>query len=194
MRMGEQLGLLIVSPSLATHPLARLHVIYKVVWVRQQGVGLAIRGFNVLSMNLFNNKYMKRNFLHTFIIFSVLFSSLNTPPGTKVKLLGTVQVKNGFLILDDSKISVLGGEVDHMVERWELQRVRVDILMMAQQLCLGRKINIYGIHILVIVLEITGPHAGPPLVLLGLNLPHIFKRGFPFFILHPAESGQTQQE
>ncbi|XP_044054949.1 tudor domain-containing protein 3 isoform X2 [Siniperca chuatsi] len=48
--------------------------------------------------------------------------SLNTPPGTKVKLLGTVQVKNGFLLLDDSKISVLGGEVDHMVEKWELQR------------------------------------------------------------------------
>ncbi|XP_042348695.1 tudor domain-containing protein 3 isoform X2 [Plectropomus leopardus] len=48
--------------------------------------------------------------------------SLNTPPGTKVKLLGTVQVKNGLLLLDDSKIAVLGGEVDHMVEKWELQR------------------------------------------------------------------------
>ncbi|XP_038556832.1 tudor domain-containing protein 3 isoform X2 [Micropterus salmoides] len=48
--------------------------------------------------------------------------SLNTPPGTKVKLLGTIQVKNGILLLDDSKISVLGGEVDHMVEKWELQR------------------------------------------------------------------------
>ncbi|XP_061091626.1 tudor domain-containing protein 3 isoform X2 [Conger conger] len=48
--------------------------------------------------------------------------SLNTPPGTKVKLLGTVLVKNGFLLLDDSKIHILGGEVDHMVEKWELQR------------------------------------------------------------------------
>ncbi|XP_034437036.1 tudor domain-containing protein 3 isoform X1 [Hippoglossus hippoglossus] len=48
--------------------------------------------------------------------------SLNTPPGTKVKLLGTLQVKNGLLLLDDSKISVLGGEVYHMVEKWELQR------------------------------------------------------------------------
>uniref|UniRef100_A0A8C6TCU0 Survival of motor neuron-related-splicing factor 30 n=1 Tax=Neogobius melanostomus TaxID=47308 RepID=A0A8C6TCU0_9GOBI len=48
--------------------------------------------------------------------------SLNTPPGTKVKLLGTVQIKNGLLLLDDSKIGVLGGEVDHMVEKWELQR------------------------------------------------------------------------
>lgn len=41
-----------------------------------------------------------------------------------MKLLGTVQVKNGLLLLDDLKISVLGGEVDHMVEKWELQRVR----------------------------------------------------------------------
>ncbi|KAM8876367.1 tudor domain-containing protein 3 isoform 1-T1 [Synchiropus picturatus] len=48
--------------------------------------------------------------------------SLDTPPGTKVKLLGTILVKNGFLLLDDTKISVLGGEVDQMVEKWELQR------------------------------------------------------------------------
>ncbi|XP_029000886.1 tudor domain-containing protein 3 [Betta splendens] len=48
--------------------------------------------------------------------------SLNTPPGTKVKLIGTVQVKNGVLLLDDSNILVLGGEVDHMIEKWELQR------------------------------------------------------------------------
>ncbi|KAA0707407.1 Tudor domain-containing protein 3 [Triplophysa tibetana] len=48
--------------------------------------------------------------------------SLNTPPGTKVKLLGNVPVKNGILLLDDSKIAVLGGEVDHMIEKWALQR------------------------------------------------------------------------
>uniref|UniRef100_A0A8C9R3A8 Tudor domain-containing protein 3 n=1 Tax=Scleropages formosus TaxID=113540 RepID=A0A8C9R3A8_SCLFO len=48
--------------------------------------------------------------------------SLNTPPGTKLKLLGTVMVKNGLLLLDDSKIVVLGGEVEHMIEKWELQR------------------------------------------------------------------------
>lgn len=51
--------------------------------------------------------------------------SLNTPPGTKVKLLGTVLLRNGLLLLDDSKISVLGGEVYHMVEKWELQRVKI---------------------------------------------------------------------
>ncbi|TRY92894.1 hypothetical protein DNTS_005708 [Danionella cerebrum] len=48
--------------------------------------------------------------------------SLNTPPGTKVKLLGDIQVKNGIVLLDDSNIVILGGEVDHMIEKWQLQR------------------------------------------------------------------------
>lgn len=62
--------------------------------------------------------------------------SLNTPPGTKVKLIGSIQVKNGILLLDDSNIHVLGGEVDHMVEKWELQRVRVN---QNSALCLNNK-------------------------------------------------------
>lgn len=67
-----------------------------------------------------------------FIFFLLVFLSLNTPPGTKVKLLGTVQVKNGFVLLDDSNISVLGGEVDHMVEKWEIQRVRDNFRMLSR--------------------------------------------------------------
>lgn len=48
--------------------------------------------------------------------------SLNTPPGTKVKLSGVIDVKNGFLLLNDSNTTVLGGEVEHLIEKWELQR------------------------------------------------------------------------
>ncbi|XP_034970651.1 tudor domain-containing protein 3 isoform X2 [Zootoca vivipara] len=48
--------------------------------------------------------------------------SLNTPPGTKIKLLGIVEVKNGILLLDDSNTVILGGEVDHLIEKWEFQR------------------------------------------------------------------------
>ncbi|XP_015354230.1 tudor domain-containing protein 3 isoform X4 [Marmota marmota marmota] len=48
--------------------------------------------------------------------------SLNTPPGTKVKLSGIVDVKNGFLLLNDSNTTILGGEVEHLIEKWELQR------------------------------------------------------------------------
>ncbi|XP_060247483.1 tudor domain-containing protein 3 isoform X2 [Meriones unguiculatus] len=48
--------------------------------------------------------------------------SLNTPPGTKVKLSGIVDIKNGFLLLSDSNTAVLGGEVEHLIEKWELHR------------------------------------------------------------------------
>nr|XP_006113618.1 tudor domain-containing protein 3 isoform X1 [Pelodiscus sinensis]XP_006113620.1 tudor domain-containing protein 3 isoform X1 [Pelodiscus sinensis]XP_014424226.1 tudor domain-containing protein 3 isoform X1 [Pelodiscus sinensis]XP_025035754.1 tudor domain-containing protein 3 isoform X1 [Pelodiscus sinensis] len=48
--------------------------------------------------------------------------SLNTPPGTKIKLSGIIEVKNGFLLLDDNNTVVLGGEVEHLIEKWELQR------------------------------------------------------------------------
>lgn len=56
----------------------------------------------------------------------LLCFSLNTPPGTKVKLSGIVDVKNGFLLLNDSNTTVLGGEVEHLIEKWELQRVSVN--------------------------------------------------------------------
>lgn len=48
--------------------------------------------------------------------------SLNTPPGTKVKLSGTVDIQNGFLLLSDSNTTVLGGEVEHLIDKWALQR------------------------------------------------------------------------
>ncbi|XP_060682435.1 tudor domain-containing protein 3 isoform X2 [Hemiscyllium ocellatum] len=48
--------------------------------------------------------------------------SLNTPPGTKVRLFGTVKIRNGFLLLSDANIFVLGGEVDQLIEKWALQR------------------------------------------------------------------------
>uniref|UniRef100_A0A3Q1MN67 Tudor domain-containing protein 3 n=1 Tax=Bos taurus TaxID=9913 RepID=A0A3Q1MN67_BOVIN len=59
----------------------------------------------------------------TAVEFSYLSKiSLNTPPGTKVKLSGAVDIKNGFLLLNDSNTTVLGGEVEHLIEKWELQR------------------------------------------------------------------------
>ena len=65
-------------------------------------------------------------FKHGNTLFFFLCFSLNTPPGTKVKLSGAVDVKNGFLLLNDSNTTVLGGEVEHLIEKWELQRVSVD--------------------------------------------------------------------
>ncbi|KAK2502823.1 hypothetical protein MC885_009128, partial [Smutsia gigantea] len=41
--------------------------------------------------------------------------SLSTPPGTK-------NIKNGFLLLNDTNTTVLGSEVELLIEKWELQR------------------------------------------------------------------------
>ncbi|XP_061431808.1 tudor domain-containing protein 3 [Lethenteron reissneri] len=47
---------------------------------------------------------------------------LNTPPGSKVCLNGSVQVVNGFMLLEESNVRLLGGVVEHLVEKWQLQQ------------------------------------------------------------------------
>lgn len=48
--------------------------------------------------------------------------SHNTPPGSKVKLLGRVPISHGFLLLNNSNCKVLGGRVEKLVESWELKK------------------------------------------------------------------------
>ncbi|XP_039278522.1 tudor domain-containing protein 3 isoform X2 [Nilaparvata lugens] len=49
--------------------------------------------------------------------------SLNTPPGTKLRLRKeTVPMSHGMLLLEQSGVEVLGGRVTHLVEKWELNR------------------------------------------------------------------------
>ncbi|CAH1268515.1 TDRD3 [Branchiostoma lanceolatum] len=48
--------------------------------------------------------------------------SLSTPPGTKVKLTGSIAISNGFLMLDGSNVKVLGGQVEKLFSRWDIQR------------------------------------------------------------------------
>ena len=45
--------------------------------------------------------------------------SLNTPPGTKVKLAPSIPVLSGFLRLESGSLKVLGGRVEALVEKWE---------------------------------------------------------------------------
>lgn len=49
--------------------------------------------------------------------------SLSIPPGTKVCLTGTITVKENFLMLDSNNTRVLGGEVEKLKEKWELNKV-----------------------------------------------------------------------
>lgn len=49
--------------------------------------------------------------------------SINTPPGTKVLLKNEdLEVCHGVIWLTPTVISVLGGKVSHMIEKWELNR------------------------------------------------------------------------
>ena len=45
--------------------------------------------------------------------------SLNTPPGTKVKLAPCIPIANGFLRLEPGSLTVLGGRVESLYEKWE---------------------------------------------------------------------------
>ncbi len=44
--------------------------------------------------------------------------SLDTPPGTKIKIKGNVEVANGFLLLSKSSVNVLGGRVEGLLKKW----------------------------------------------------------------------------
>lgn len=54
-----------------------------------------------------------------------LFSSVDTPPGTKILLkAGNVMQSHGIVLLEPSDIAkILGGKVTNLVEKWELNRV-----------------------------------------------------------------------
>ena len=49
--------------------------------------------------------------------------SLNTPPGTKVQLLGRIPVRQGYLQVGPNNVKVLGGSVLKLVEKWEANRL-----------------------------------------------------------------------
>jgi len=54
-----------------------------------------------------------------------LCDRLNTPPGTKLKLVGKVDICNGYLLLYKTNCKLLGGHVQSLVESWNLKRVSV---------------------------------------------------------------------
>lgn len=57
------------------------------------------------------------------IILTFAFIRLSMPPGTKLKITSDVMARNGFLLLTPTVVKVLGGHVNHMVEKWEANKV-----------------------------------------------------------------------
>lgn len=56
-----------------------------------------------------------------YLLIIVSFSS-NTHPGAKVLLKGQVPMEYGFLMLSNKNCEVLGGEVEHLVQKWKIQK------------------------------------------------------------------------
>ena len=67
-------------------------------------------------MHEFSFHIMTRN-------FAVCVSSTQSPPGTKVLLLQKVEAQKGFLLLGKNSLEVLGGRVEHLVQKWSLTKV-----------------------------------------------------------------------
>ena len=47
---------------------------------------------------------------------------MSTPPGTKVRLIGTMVVQNSFILLKKTSVEVLGGTVEHLIKKWNMQK------------------------------------------------------------------------
>lgn len=54
-----------------------------------------------------------------------IIHSTSTPPGTKVRLVGTMAVQNSFILLKKTSVEVLGGSVEHLVKKWNMQKASV---------------------------------------------------------------------
>ena len=49
--------------------------------------------------------------------------STHTPPGTKVYLHGPIKIKSSLLILNPKTCEVLGGNVEHLIQKWKQSKV-----------------------------------------------------------------------
>lgn len=49
-------------------------------------------------------------------------SSLNTPPGTKIKTTQSIPVQGSLFVLNRNNCEVLGGRVQKLFEKWEQQK------------------------------------------------------------------------
>jgi len=56
----------------------------------------------------------------------VVHTRPNTPPGSKLKLVGKVVICNGYLLLYKANCKLLGGRVQSMVDSWNLKRVSAE--------------------------------------------------------------------
>ncbi|KHJ88176.1 iron-sulfur cluster assembly accessory protein [Oesophagostomum dentatum] len=56
------------------------------------------------------------------LVESVKGLNADTPPGTKLLISGKVPLESGFLLLSPSNITILGGRVEKLIEKWTIER------------------------------------------------------------------------
>lgn len=66
---------------------------------------------------------LKHTYFIVYLSIKKSFYSLKTAPGTKVRLNGKVPVSGGFLLLTPNNISVIGGTVQELYDKWKLSVV-----------------------------------------------------------------------
>ena len=74
------------------------------------------------------------------MIIYLLFS-LNTAPGSKIKLKVTTAVEHGFLMLNNKNTQLLGGRVDKLAEGWELKKVFITATGRSSLKCIFWMVN-----------------------------------------------------
>uniref|UniRef100_A0A1X7V065 RecQ mediated genome instability protein 1 OB-fold domain-containing protein n=1 Tax=Amphimedon queenslandica TaxID=400682 RepID=A0A1X7V065_AMPQE len=69
----------------------------------------------------------------------------SSPPGTKLLISSKVNVVGGFLLLTDKSTVILGGHVEHMVKKWNLEKENLPHAKIARFSTsnLKNEINIY---------------------------------------------------
>uniref|UniRef100_A0A1I7VC97 Tudor domain-containing protein n=1 Tax=Loa loa TaxID=7209 RepID=A0A1I7VC97_LOALO len=60
--------------------------------------------------------------IHALLFQPIPKLNAETPPGTKVCLIGKIPIENGMLLINGTNCQVLGGHVEKMVEKWNMER------------------------------------------------------------------------
>lgn len=61
------------------------------------------------------------------MFFPSIFSA-DTAPGTKVRLIGRILIENGMLVINGTNCQVLGGTVEKLAEKWNMEKAFFDLI------------------------------------------------------------------
>ncbi|VDQ05280.1 unnamed protein product [Trichobilharzia regenti] len=60
--------------------------------------------------------------LSLLFIVTVVLLTMDIPPGTKFRLMGSIPISMGFLLLSKNHLKVLGGTVTNLIREWNMTK------------------------------------------------------------------------